>query len=226
LRLKINYNYQKMILSICDLGLEIGKLRSISGKIFLLIPLIISAVLFRATEILAETSQSHKFHEIFLDKRKTNRTRAINQLTLSEGVFSSSSEFPNVELSDFYNNEFVGTIGVGSPPQYFTVVFDTGSSDIWLPSADCTTCGNHLTFDSSASSSYAIVPGKEEGAASFKITYGSGSIKGNVATDCVTLSSLIFPNVVFGVVTGEDDAISAFDMDGIVGLGFDGLGEG
>ena len=36
------------------------------------------------------------------------------------------SEFPNVVLSDYYNNEFVGSLGVGIPPQYFIVVFDTG----------------------------------------------------------------------------------------------------
>ena len=36
------------------------------------------------------------------------------------------NEFPHVELSDYYNNEFVGNLGIGTPPQYFTVVFDTG----------------------------------------------------------------------------------------------------
>ena len=40
------------------------------------------------------------------------------------------NEFPHVELSDYYNNEFVGNLGVGSPPQYFTVVFDTGHQNL------------------------------------------------------------------------------------------------
>ena len=63
---------------------------------------------------------------ILLDKRKTNRTRAVTRLTLADQSRSLSTN-PYVELSDYYNNEFVGTIGIGSPPQYFTVVFDTGT---------------------------------------------------------------------------------------------------
>ena len=41
------------------------------------------------------------------------------------------SEFPNVVLSDYYNNEFVGSLGVGVPPQYFIVVFDTGEYTLY-----------------------------------------------------------------------------------------------
>lgn len=36
------------------------------------------------------------------------------------------NEFPKVILSDYYNNEFVGNLGIGTPSQFFTVVFDTG----------------------------------------------------------------------------------------------------
>ena len=36
---------------------------------------------------------------------------------------------------------------------------------------------------------------------SFKISYGSGSVKGIVASDTITLSTIVLPNVVFGEVT-------------------------
>ena len=69
---------------------------------------------------------ANSFHEILLEKRKTNRTRLINRLSLPNRSRSLTDTTHAVVLSDYYNNEFVGTIGVGTPPQYFTVVFDTG----------------------------------------------------------------------------------------------------
>lgn len=52
-------------------------------------------------------------------------------------------------LVDYYNNQYVGMIGIGSPLQNLSVVLDTGSSDLWIPGMGCTACGNHATFDGS-----------------------------------------------------------------------------
>lgn len=60
---------------------------------------------------------------------------------------SDKSEGSLLTLVDYYNNQYVGTVGIGTPPQYLSVVMDTGSSDLWIPGMGCTACGNHDTFD-------------------------------------------------------------------------------
>ena len=57
-------------------------------------------------------------------------------------------------LTDYYNNQYTGKISIGVPEQTLSVVFDTGSSDLWIPGRGCTECGHHETFDYTTSSTY------------------------------------------------------------------------
>jgi len=132
---------------------------------------------------------------------------------------AATEDSTEVALTDYYNNQYVGALGVGTPAQSLTVVFDTGSSDLWLPSSACESCGHHTTFDSASSSTYASVAASP----SFEVDYGSGKVSGYQAVETVTVGDFAVDNVLFGEVTYEDTEISSFMMDGIAGLAFSGL---
>ena len=132
----------------------------------------------------------------------------------------NASDPIEIELHDEYNAEYYGPIQIGNPPQEFMVIFDTGSSNLWVPSSQCkptpgSACANHAKYNSSASSTY-VSNGK-----SMTIPYGSGTVQGFLSQDTVWFGDLQIPGQVFGEVTSEPGEIfSQSPFDGILGLAF------
>uniref|UniRef100_A0A7M4E6L2 Embryonic pepsinogen-like n=1 Tax=Crocodylus porosus TaxID=8502 RepID=A0A7M4E6L2_CROPO len=120
-------------------------------------------------------------------------------------------------LMNYFDVKYYGTIYIGTPPQGFNVVFDTGSSNLWVPSVTCQSlaCQNHRMFNASKSSTY------QSAGYNISIQYGMGSMAGVVGSDIVLLSTFIDTNQQLALATSEPGLTFAYtDFDGILGLAY------
>ncbi|CUG89429.1 aspartate protease, putative [Bodo saltans] len=122
----------------------------------------------------------------------------------------------DVVIHDLMNAQFYGPISIGTPAQQFQVVYDTGSSNLWIPAKTCgASCLLKPRYDSSASSTYVA------NGTAFNIMYGSGPVSGFESNDVVNLGDQQVTSQVFAQITNASGLGLAFDVapwDGIMGL--------
>ncbi|KAL0078359.1 aspartic peptidase domain-containing protein [Phycomyces blakesleeanus] len=164
---------------------------------------------------------------------KRKQSKAINQLTQLENntpehsyilprEITTQQDFAGITLTSILvDSEYIGVIGVGTPPQYFQVGFDTGSSDVWIPHSGCYTCSNRSLFDTTKSSTLDMNGSND----TWTIGYGDGSrVFGINANDTITIGELKVSNQPIGLVTTQSAAFERnSEMDGIFGLSFSNI---
>jgi len=131
---------------------------------------------------------------------------------------------PIIPQKNLEGSEDYGPITIGTPPQEFTVIFDTGSSDLWVPSSECNNskispgCLDHHRYNHNASTTY-----QPSGKIVF-LPYGSGTVLGFTSYDIVNIGGLNIKAQEFGEVTVEPgDIWTESPFDGLCGMAFPAL---
>lgn len=167
--------------------------------------------------LLLLASMAHALVRIPLHRMPTAR-QIIKSVDGSEGLAKELKDSPEY-LHNYLDAQYYGDISIGTPPQAFKVVFDTGSSNLWIPSHDCPwtdiACLLHSKYNHKVSTTY-----KANGT-KFSIRYGSGSCSGYLSQDTIGVGKLSVKNQVFAEATTVPGlAFIAGKFDGILGMGY------
>ncbi|CAL8251615.1 unnamed protein product [Arctogadus glacialis] len=165
-------------------------------------------------------------HKIPLIKGKTARQSLKEQGLWEEfrraHPYNPTSKFIQDGSESMTNDadlSYYGVISIGTPPQSFTVIFDTGSSNLWVPSVYCSSqaCNNHRKYNPQQSSTF------KWGTETISIQYGTGSMTGHLAVDTVEVGGITVANQVFGISKTEAPFMAHMVADGILGLAFQSI---
>ncbi|KAI0781057.1 acid protease [Trametes elegans] len=129
---------------------------------------------------------------------------------------------PRRRLSDFNAvmspenaNQFAYLVHVGIGGQDFLVLLDTGSSDLWVVSSDCSTedCSGVRKYSKTPSLSPTDVP--------FNLSYLLGNVSGTVGSEIITLGDFQVSSQIFAIANETNGlGLQGTGNSGIMGLSF------
>ncbi|XP_075831345.1 pepsin A-5 [Microtus pennsylvanicus] len=152
----------------------------------------------------------------YLEKYPRSHAHVLLEQRRNPAVTSVTYE----PMRNYLDLVYVGVISIGTPPQEFKVVLDTGSAYLWVPSIYCSSpaCANHKVFNPLRSSTF-LVSGRP-----VNVAYGSGEMSGFLAYDTVKIGDLNVVAQAFGLSLEEPDTFMEYAIfDGILGLGYPDL---
>ncbi|GMS91244.1 hypothetical protein PENTCL1PPCAC_13419, partial [Pristionchus entomophagus] len=159
-------------------------------------------------------------------KQSIHKTAPLRAKLIQEGTYAdfmaqqhlarAKATVGTQPFIDYADNLYRGEISIGIPPQNFSVMLDTGSTDTWVIDARCTRCPDNSEytknrFNSSASSTFTPTN------TPYNIPHISS---GMVASDVLNVAGLVAPEQGFGLSTDTANPFGDNAIDGVLGLGW------
>ncbi|KAH6948298.1 hypothetical protein HPB50_023354 [Hyalomma asiaticum] len=114
--------------------------------------------------------------------------------------------------------QYFGVLTIGTPPQSFKLIMDTGSSNLWVPSIHCDDsmlCRHSAKYDSSKSSTYT------KNGRFIRIRYNGGIVRGVTSIDNVGVGPATVTQYKFSEMNHADGKLfRTAKYDGILGLAY------
>ncbi|XP_018314205.1 lysosomal aspartic protease-like [Mycetomoellerius zeteki] len=121
-------------------------------------------------------------------------------------------------LFHYYDRQYYGIISVGTSPQKFNVLFNTGAANLFVPSIICDkdniVCSSHKKYNSNKSYTHI------EADTYIGLTYEVGELTGYLFTDVVNIAGVNVQNQTFTEAVKRDLTFTLQAYDGIVGMGY------
>lgn len=174
-----------------------------------------------AKAIIEGESRAADFLQYLLEKPVSDifgyRDRFTRMIGAVNGV--DLKDLPVTPIHNYLDAQYYGEIAIGTPGQVFSVIFDTGSSNLWVPSSLCVSlaCLNHPRYNNRKSKTYS-----PDGRL-FNIKYGSGGVSGFISGDNISTAEgqLTATKFLFGEGTQlQGISFVAAKFEGILGLGY------
>jgi hypothetical protein len=135
-------------------------------------------------------------------------------------VTSSPNGPATVVINDYQDAQYYGSIQMGTPAQDLRVIYDSGSSNLWVSNIKPGLLSKHQYYDHSKSSTYVA------NGTTFNIQYGSGPVSGVYSQESVSIGGVEVAEYTFAEVDnvkGLGPAYSVGHFDGICGMGWDDI---
>lgn len=152
-------------------------------------------------------------------KRKVLTAEERVLLPHTAELLTDASGTHSLVINNYQDAQYYGEVTVGTPPQTMEVIYDTGSSNLWVPNKK-PSLSSHQIYDHSKSSTY-----KANGT-KFAIQYGSGPVAGVYSRDSVNVCGVDIADYLFAEVNDTSGLGIGYRLgkfDGICGMGWDDI---